>query len=113
MCPKTVGEDSPATQEPVEAYWYLDFQMIITFGKLCPQVTFAGKSFQNQKAYTDFLEDIYAWSGMNFIWTRDMLMCTKQRITQDFVSRKPIKARVIWGEATCVQGERSMICAKF
>lgn len=99
--PKTVREDSPATQEPMEAYWYLDFQMIITYGKLCPQVTFAGKSFQNQKAHTDFLEDIYAWSGMNFIWTRDMLMCTKQRITQDLLAASQSKPEL--------SGERQLV----
>ena len=101
MCQKTVREDSLATQEPMEAYWYLDFQMIITFGKLCPQVTFAGKSFQNQKAYTDFLEDIYAWSGMNFIWTRDMLMCTKQKITQDLLAASQSKPEL--------SGERQLV----
>lgn len=37
----------------------------------------------------------------------------KAKANTGFVSRKPIKARVIWGKATCVQGYSNMICAKF
>lgn len=75
---------------------------------------FCWQSFQNQKAHTDFLEDIYAWSRVNFFFLdKRHAYVYKAKDNTGFVSRKPIKARVIWGKATCVQGYSSMICAKF
>lgn len=62
---------------------------------------FCWQSFPNQKAHTDFLEDIYAWSGMNFIWTRDMFMCTKRRITQDLLAASQSKPEL--------SGERQLV----
>lgn len=38
---------------------------------------------------------------MNFIWTRDMLMCTKQRITQDLLAASQSKPEL--------SGERQLV----
>lgn len=75
----------------METYRHLDFQIITTCGKLCPQVTFVGRVFETRRHIQIFLKIFMPEVKMNFIWTRDTLVCTKQRITQDLLAASQSK----------------------
>lgn len=66
--------------------WIWTSKMLIAYGELCPDITVDGTVSQTRRNIQIFLEIFMPEVKLNFIWTRDMLMCTERGLTQELLA---------------------------